>query len=312
MAETLNTLAALLQFTDANISDIEVSNLLQETPVLNALHAQAASHGTVHKYLRTTVASSAAFRAINAGVIKTFSQDELKTDTLKLFDAGFHIDKGLMLDGDRAGLMARGLMRSLKSFFAGLEKQFFYGTTALGDSDGWAGLMNSTLLDAIADDMVIQPGTPGATADSQTSVFFIRSAEDSVSMVMGQDGLVEIGDPYETTIHEDSTSDAKLFDAMRIPILGHSGLQTGNNYSAARIANIEGDFDDDDAFEALSLFPSGQMPNICAMNRKALRILRQSRTATNATGAPAPFPTEVGGVPIYVTDSIVSTEPVET
>jgi len=36
--------------------------------------------------------------------------------------------------------------------------------------------------------------------------------------------------------------------------------------------------------------------------------LRNSRTATNATGTGAPFPTEVEGIPIVVSDAVTSTE----
>jgi len=48
------------------------------------------------------------------------------------------------------------------------------------------------------------------------------------------------------------------------------------------------------------------------MNRRSLKQLQVSRTATNATGAPAPFPQESFGVPIIVTDAILSTEALET
>jgi hypothetical protein len=44
------------------------------------------------------------------------------------------------------------------------------------------------------------------------------------------------------------------------------------------------------------------------MTRRSRGQLRNSRTATNATGAPAPMPTEVGGVPIEVTDSLSNVE----
>jgi hypothetical protein len=48
------------------------------------------------------------------------------------------------------------------------------------------------------------------------------------------------------------------------------------------------------------------------MNRNALRLLRQCRSAYSPTGAPAPFPTEAFGIPIVVTDQILSTEAVES
>jgi hypothetical protein len=46
------------------------------------------------------------------------------------------------------------------------------------------------------------------------------------------------------------------------------------------------------------------------MNRKALRLLRQSRTAVNPSGQPAPMPTNLDGIPIIVTDAVRSDEPV--
>jgi hypothetical protein len=48
------------------------------------------------------------------------------------------------------------------------------------------------------------------------------------------------------------------------------------------------------------------------MNRRSLSQLRKSRTATNATGTPAPIPREVEGIPIIVTEALSSTEAIET
>ena len=64
-------------------------------------------------------------------------------------------------------------------------------------------------------------------------------------------------------------------------------------------------------YRVIPLFPAARQPNMIAMNRASLKMLRASRTAVNVTGAPAPRPTEVEGIPIVVTDSIVSTEAVE-
>lgn len=50
------------------------------------------------------------------------------------------------------------------------------------------------------------------------------------------------------------------------------------------------------------------LPNYIVMNRRSAAQLRKSRTATNATGAPAPWPTEIEGIPIIVTDAIGNAE----
>ena len=50
-------------------------------------------------------------------------------------------------------------------------------------------------------------------------------------------------------------------------------------------------------------------PDHLFMTKRSQRQLQDSRTATNATGAPAPLPDFVcGNVPVEVTDSIISTE----
>ena len=71
--------------------------------------------------------------------------------------------------------------------------------------------------------------------------------------------------------------------------------------------------DDDAIGDAAALFPDGYTPNAIFMGKAALNVLRKSRTATNPTGAPAPFPKEIQGIagnmiPIYVTGGISNTE----
>ena len=310
MANAINTLAGVINFNDNNVDPAQVSDLLQDTPLLSALNAKAASNGTQHKYLKETVASSAAFRAVNAGLTKTYSQDELITATLQVIDAGFDFDKALLMGSVREDILAKELGRALRGAFVGMEKQVVYGTSALGDSAGFTGLVNSTALDAIADSMVIAATTAGSSADAQTSVYLIRSGDDDVSVILGENGQVEIGDPYEFKKVVNPGTDNKEYDAVGVSVLGYGGLQIGSTYSAARICNIETALTDDDIYNALALFPAGRQPNAIAMNRTALKFLRDSRTATNQTGTPAPRPTEVEGIPIVVSDQIVDTEPV--
>jgi hypothetical protein len=87
-------------------------------------------------------------------------------------------------------------------------------------------------------------------------------------------------------------------------------VQLGGAYSAARICNVQTKLTDDDIYSGLALFPASRQPNVIVMNRNALKLLRESRTATNPTGNPAPRPTEVDGIPIIVADAVRSDEPV--
>lgn len=55
-------------------------------------------------------------------------------------------------------------------------------------------------------------------------------------------------------------------------------------------------------------FRIGYRPEVLFVSRRSLTQLQKSRTATNATGAPAPTPTEYEGIPLIPTDSITTTE----
>lgn len=319
MAESYNTLAGLVQLNDKNLADLGISDLLDGSPLLNIMHAQVASNGTQHKYLKQTTASSAAFRAALSGVAKTASADTLVTDTLAILDASFSTDIALA-KGYSKGVDAWLQMetaRALRQAFAVAEKQVFYGTG--NDASGFAGLVDDGQLDALADTMVVNAG--GSNASTQTSCFVLRHGASDVSMVIGNDGEIVVEE--EPTIIEKAANStaldaAQFYSAYYVPVLGYVGFQIGSAYSAARIANIECNdltstsaFTDDHIYAALSKFPAARQPNVIVMNRNALRLLRQSRTSVNATGAPAPRPVEVEGIPIVVTDQIVSTEAVE-
>ena len=315
MAESYNTLAGLVQFNDRNLADLEVNDLLDDAPLMSVLHAQAASNGTQHKYLKQTTASSAAFRAALAGLTKTASADTLVTDTLAILDGSFSTDVALAdaYKGGRDAWLQMELIRTMKQVFAVAEKQVIYGTG--NDASGFAGLVDDGQLDALADTMVYNAG--GTTASTQTSAFLLRSGQDDCSFILGNDGNIVVED--EPTVIEkvvNPGTDNKTYPALYVPVNGYSGFQIGGAYSAARIANVhptdaDAQLTDDMIYEALALFPAARQPNMIVMNRQALKMLRASRTAVNTSGAPAPRPTEVEGIPIVVTDQIVSTEAVE-
>lgn len=316
MAESYNTLAGLVQLNDKNLADLNVTDLLDDAPLLKVLHAQPASNGTVHYYLKQTTASSAAFRDALDAVAKTASADTKVTCTLKIMDASFSTDVALAdaYKGGRDAWLQLELMRSLKQVFAVAEKQVFYGTGA--DAKGFAGIIDSSGHDALADAMVHNAG--GTNASTQTSCFLIRHGMDDVSFILGNDGKIVVEDEPTIIAKAGAVLTSSTYPALYVPVTGYSGLQLGSAYSIARIANIECNsltstsaFDDDDVAAALSLFPAARQPNVCVMNRNALRLLRQSRSAYSPTGAPAPIPQEVFGIPIVVTDQIVSTEAVE-
>ena len=234
MAETYNTLNHLVQINDRNLADLEVTDLLDDAPLLKVLYTQTASQNTVHKYLKQTVASAAAFRAALDGVTNAASQDELVTVTLQILDGSFHADVALAdayKDG-RGAYLQREMFRKMRQIFSTVEKQVIYGVG--NDAKGFIGLHDG-FLNALSNAMVTTPGKAGSTANSQTSVYFIRHGRDDVSLVLGNDGKIVVED--EPTIQRVAGSVSGTFPALYVPVTGYIGLQLGSAYSSARIAN---------------------------------------------------------------------------
>lgn len=307
MADTFQTLAHLVKINDQNLADIELSDILDDAPLMRALAADVASNGTDHKYVKETTAPVVGFRAVNVGRENKKSDDTLVTINLKILDASFAVDKALAVSYRRGAeaYVAREARRHLKAAFFKAEQQFINGTDA--DSDGFNGLSDALgLANAMTYDAT------GSTADTGSSVYLVRTNADGVdcTAITGNDGMIDMGDTVEQAI-EDRANNGR-FTGLYTGIEGWLGLQVGSAYSVGRICNLTAQagkgLTDDMIYEALSLFPASRQPNLLAMNRRSLKQLRTSRTATNQTGAPAPRPTEVDGIPVVVTDAILSTE----
>lgn len=310
MADDLFALADLLVINDLSIADLEITDILDDAPLLKALAADVASNGTLHKYTKETGAPVVGFRAANAGRDLDSSIDTLVTVTLQILDASFLLDAALASAyqrGGPAGLVAREARRHLRAAFFAAEKQIINGVVS--DASGFVGLKAATTIDGTGDTMVVNAG--GDTADTCSSVYLLRSTPEGndVQVIVGQGGELEIG---ETVSVQAKDGDGKSYPGLWTPIFSYLGLQVGSAQSVGRICNL--DFDhtltDDMIYQAIAKFPAGRQPTHIAMNRNSLEKLRDSRTATNATGAPAPRPTEVEGIPIVVTDAILNTEAV--
>lgn len=308
MPNTFQTLNDLLKIDDQNLADRQITDLLNAAPVLALLPADLASHGTKHEYVKETGAPVVGFRAVNAGRHQTVSSDTLVTVDCKILDGSFAVDKALADAYSKGASMyiGREAARVLRQAFFQFEKQIFNGQ--VGDADGFVGLADALL---IGNEMVVD--ATGTTAATGSSVYAIRATSDmdGVVAVAGNGGKIEIGDTVTMRIPE--VSDAtKTYPGYYTPVQGWVALQIGGARSVGRIANLTADsgktLTDDLIASLLEKFPSAAPPTHLVMNRRSLAQLRASRTATNATGAPAPFPVEAFNIPIIATDAIASTE----
>ncbi len=311
MSDSFLTLADLLKLNDMNLADIEVSDLLQDAPLLAALAAATASNGTLHTYLKETGAPVVGFRALNSGRDNSTDTDTKVEIALQILDASFRVDKAgadAYTKGGAPAYLARRGKRALKAAFAGAEKQIIYGTG--NDADGFVGLSQADTVDSLSDsDHVVNAG--GTTVNGATSVWLLRSSDDDtgVTVITGQEGQISIGD---SVVQEVADGSGKHYPAYYTPICGWLGLQVGSAWDIVRIVNLTAQsgkgLTDDLLSQAFERFPAAKKPTHVVMSRQSRGQLQRSRTAVNSTGAQAPTPTDYEGVPIICTDQIVNTE----
>lgn len=286
--------------------DILVSDVLDDAPFLSVLAARTVL-GNTFKYTKITGNAAAGFRDVNDGVENTKSTYTSITLDLKVLDASFGVDVAAAQSDERGleHLMAIEGLAHLRQAMAEVEQQIFYGTA--NDAKGFVGFAGQSNLNNIADAQVVN--ATGTTASTGSSVYLVRTGDADCQVLWGQSGMIEIG---ERQIVERAGSATGRFPAYYHPIVGWCGLKIGSVHSVVRIANLTEDsgkgLTDALLSRAMQIFPASRGPNYVVMNRRSLGQLQRSRTATNPTGAPAPFPQEAFGVPIVVTDQLSSTE----
>lgn len=319
MADDLKTLSDLV--ADAlDLADIEVIDVLKATPLLDLLSMEESSNGTTHKYTKETGAPVVGFRAVNAGRDHDKSTDTNVSVTLKYLDFSWKVDVA-QATASRKGEqweIAREGLRHLQAALIKHEAQVINGVigasdsaAASGDAAGFTGIRDAGTVNAVADSLVIN--ATGTTADTASSVYGVRLAANGVTGIYKGDGpAISLGDTTIIQNTVDPGTDNKTFPAYYTPGGLWLAMQVGGAYDLGRIANLTEDsgkgLTDDLIAQLLSAYPVGKMPTHLAMTRRSRRQLQQSRTATNATGVPAPFPVESHGVPIVVTDNISDTE----
>jgi len=242
MADSLLALADIVKLNDLHVQDLGATDIFNDAPVLQALAADVASHGTTHKYLKESTAPY---------------------------------------------VLEREAMRHLRAAYKAAEKQFLYGTAE--DAGGFNGLADNAGLNHTDDAMVYDAGASGGVGTELTDVWMFRSTGmlQDVAIIMGQSGDIQIGDPFEFFAED---VDGKKFPAWGQRIDGYIGLQVGGARSVGRLANVQvkageanNRLTDDLLSELYALFPEELEPTHIAMNKRALKDLQQSRTATNAS-----------------------------
>jgi hypothetical protein len=193
-------------------------------------------------------------------------------------------------------------------------RQMYYG--AGNNTVGFPGLIN--LYDST--NMVIDAG--GTTASTGSSVWLVRAApannltSDGVRWRFGENGKMSF-DPVQLLPTVDPNNSALKFWAYHTAFAAYPGFQVQSLFTVVRIKKLTNDagkgLTDLLINQALEKFLVGKGPNVIFATQRSARQLQASRTATNPTGAPAPWPNSIVGVdgseiPIRVTEALSNTE----
>lgn len=265
--------------------------------------AGEAIDGVSYEILFRTGLPTVAFRDANNGTDSTKDQTSLRRVECFSMTPRWHVDKVV---ADRSKKSVQELMTGegdahLQASLMHCGKQFYYGLD--NDGKGFAGLIAQYNSDEMTVDAT---GTGSATS----SVWAVKFGPKYTQWVYGKNGKFDVSD---IRLQDMTGNNNKPFTAFLQEMTAHVGLQLGNKYSVARIKNLHATdsnktLDDDMIVDLLLKFPSGYRPDVLFMTQRSRGQLQKSRTATNATGAPAPMPLESHGVPIVATDSILNTE----
>lgn len=285
-----------------------IEDVVKDIPEINFFAASPVQKNS-YKTLALTALPSTAFRA--TGSYREFQTATLtnKTVECKYLDASWILEKAVAQQSDWGEDFAKALTQRahLKSEFFTLAKQIWQGTDS--DANGFTGL--DAIIDAVVDggkkEMVVAANT-GSITDAST-VYAVRTGIDSCQLAWGSNGQFNESDVREQllTTKDSSKTSGAWFYAQDLG--GWVGLQVTSKYAAGKITglsatNTKQGLNDDLLYELIERFPVGMKPDGLFMSRRSFSQLRQSRTAYNAIGAPAPYVQEFEGIPIYVTDAI--------
>ena len=277
----------------------EVSGMTEEGTTLPGVGSVRTIQGINYATLVRVTNPTVSFRDANEGAAASVSQYINRLVETFILNPRWEADKAVAdrsEDGPDA-YIADEAMAIVEAAMQLLGVQFFYGRGG-SDAKGHPGLVDSYSTDYEVD----RTGTAGQCS----SVWAVKWGPTHVQWVYGNNGQLVVPDKRIETVYRNSAP----MDAYVQSMLCYPGVQVGSVRSVGRIKSVSAEANKTltDALIFQLLAKMKVRPDVLFMNKTLREQLRASRTATNATGAAAPIPTEVGGIPIAATDSLKMTE----
>ncbi len=274
-------------------------------------------YDTLHRTGLPTVSFASAGNGFAA------SKSEIKLVSHECFRFGGRVEAAKHIAdnyrrGGAPGYQAFEASGVMKAAMLHVGKQIFYGVS--NDGVGFPGLKAFTPFGG---------GTTynatGTTASTGSSVYFVKFGEAYTRLMIGRarngNGIFDLPDFQEGDI---LGANSLAMRAYISELSSYIGLQIASPFSVLRITNLTADsgkgLTDAVINTAKQLMPANWTPDAVFMSKRSRFQLQTSRTVTlfgSGTQRPdqptiAAVPsTDADGVPIIVTDSILSTDAIE-
>ncbi len=289
---------------DAGIGYPLIEEAVKLAPELMLVPADTILGTTMELTVRSGL-PSVRFRNANEGVPRSKSTYETRTFQTHILDHQVAVDEQIVHGSrDKGRLLENHASGAMEAAMQYIGSQFYYGTG--NDTKGFPGLLAQCKSDAAHT-------VDAAGAASKTSVWFLRLGRECVEFLFGNAQTVRLNDTWELeTVYDDNGNPYKAYTNW---MKGRVGMRLANKNCAVRIKNLEEagtnkkTLNDSLLYSAYEKFTEfGFEPTHIFMNGRSREQLRNSRTATNSNGTPAPLPTEWEGIPIIRTASIANDE----
>ena len=289
---------------DAGIGYPLIEEAVKLAPELMLVPADTILGTTMELTVRSGL-PSVRFRNANEGVPRSKSTYETRTFQTHILDHQVAVDEQIVNGArDKGRLLENHASGAMEAAMQYIGSQFYYGTG--NDTKGFPGLLAQCKSDAAHT-------VDAAGAASKTSVWFLRLGRECVEFLFGNAQTVRLNDTWELeTVYDDNGNPYKAYTNW---MKGRVGMRLANKNCAVRIKNLEEagsnkkTLNDSLLYSAYEKFTEfGFEPTHIFMNGRSREQLRNSRTATNSNGTPAPLPTEWEGIPIIRTASIANDE----
>lgn len=302
--------------SDAVVGLIEES--LSATPEM-ALFPVRTVEGTGFKTLVRTGLPTVNFIAASQGIAGGKSTFDNKHFDCSVLGGRIEVWKTVLdapENGPASDIKATEAAGVMEAALRKIGTQIFYGKTALGVAAGFPGLVSFVDSGMIKD-------AAGTTADTGSSVYMVKFGPRDVSLIMGKNGTMELG---EFRVESLEDADGNKGPGEVADLAAWIGLQQASKNSVVRIKNLTADsgkgLTDALLASALDLAPAGWVPDAIFMSRRSRTQLQAARATLVALNGNAkagtlgggsayvPTPTDFEGIPIVATDSLVNIEPI--